>query len=61
VGQPLQPELGKAVQGADIRLIACREQQDHGLRIEPSRHEGQCLCRRLIEPLRIIDDAEKWS
>ena len=41
-------------------LIAFREQNEHGLRLEAPRHEGEHLGRGAIQPLGVVHEADEW-
>jgi hypothetical protein len=59
VRQPLDHELRQAVQRQVVARLADREDQAHGLREQAPRDEGERLRRRLVLPLRVVDDADQ--
>ena len=51
--------LGEVV-GVELAhvVVAGCQQQDDAVMLEPSSHEHQRICRSLIQPLRVADQAE---
>ena len=56
--EPAQPVLGQS-RGVEDGLvgIADREDHQHALGVEPTRHEPQYVGRRGVEPLGVVDEA----
>jgi hypothetical protein len=44
-----------------VARFAHAEHQSDRLRPQPARDEPQRLCRGRVEPLRVVDDADKRS
>ena len=42
-----------------LARLTLREHDGHRLGSQPPRHEGECLRRGAVEPLRVVDDAEQ--
>jgi hypothetical protein len=60
VAEAAHVELGQPGQRTgDRACVAHAEQQRHPLGGHPPRDEGQDLGRRLVQPLRIVDEAEQ--
>jgi hypothetical protein len=59
VRQPLQPKLGQPGERARLLRVALGKQHEHALRLEPARDERQRLRRRMVEPLRVIHQADE--
>jgi hypothetical protein len=57
--EPADDELGQPVQMPRGGGLTHAQQQRHGLGSQTTRHEGEHLCRRRIEPLRVVDDADQ--
>jgi hypothetical protein len=58
-GQTAHPELGQPGQFGLLVGLADGEDQAHRFRGEPSRHELQGLGRGLVQPLRVVHDADQ--
>ena len=59
IRQSFDPQLRQARQLVELIRPALREHENDRLRMQAPRHEREHLCRRLIEPLRIVDQAQK--
>ena len=57
--QPFEPQLRQPGQLVELTLPTLREHQDDRLRLQAPRHERKHLRRRLIKPLRIVDQTDK--
>jgi len=57
--QPSEPQLRQPGQLVELTRPTLREHEDDRLRLQAPRHEREHLRGRLIEPLRIVDQAEK--
>ena len=57
--QPFEPQLRQPGQLVELARPTLREHEDDRLRLQAPRHEREHLRGRLIEPLRIVDQAEK--
>ena len=55
----LQSQLGEAREHIGGRRRPPREEERHRVCSEAPRDEREHLCRGLIEPLRVVDDAEQ--
>jgi hypothetical protein len=54
-----QPQLRKSREHIGRRRRPRREEEHYGVRSDASRDECEHLCRGLIEPLRVVYDAEQ--
>ena len=59
VRQPFEPQLRQPRQLIELARLALREHEARSTLPQPPGDERKHLCRRLIEPLRIIDQAQK--
>ena len=57
MGQRLDRQRRQPREG--VTDLARREQEHDPLRRQPAGHERECPCRRSVEPLCVIDDAEQ--
>ena len=57
--QALDHELRQSLELVLVAGLAQREHQSHPLRQQASRHERECLHGHLVEPLRVVDDADQ--
>jgi len=59
IRKPFEAQLRQSRERVESARIALREHEDDRLRLQASGHEREHLCRRLIEPLGIVDQAQK--
>jgi hypothetical protein len=61
LGQPGEPQLGQTGEVTDGVAGRLPEPEDdhHGLGDQPPRHEREGPRRRLVEPLRVVDDTDQ--
>ena len=59
IRQSFEPQLRQSRQLVELTRPALREHEDDRLRLQAPRHEREHLRGRLIEPLRIVDQAQK--
>ena len=59
VGEPLDAQLGEALELRCRAGLTNREEHDDGLRLQPACGDGEHLGRRLVEPLGVLDDAQE--
>ncbi len=57
---PWRRSSGRPARSSGSVLIALREQNEHGLRLEAPRHEGEHLGRGAIQPLGVVHQADEW-
>ena len=59
VAEPVDPELGQPAEDVVAHARARREHERDPLGEEPARDETEDLRRRVVEPLRVVDDADE--
>jgi hypothetical protein len=59
VRESYEPQFGQPGQRVALVPLALSEHEDDRLRLEPPGDEREHVCRRLIKPLRVVDQAQK--
>ena len=59
VGESAEPDLRKPGEDVGFVMVTLAEHQQHGIGVDPPPDERQGLRRRMIEPLRVVYEADE--
>ncbi len=57
--EPLEMKLWQPLEHVLAAELAHREHESHPLRLDPARHERERLRGHVVQPLRVVDDAQE--